>query len=172
MGLEMSNKPPGDKAVPHEQHPFNSDTPLEASHATAGANRKILIVDDNPLVLKAFQLKLKSCGFNVIAVADPSEGIKAARHEMPVAVILDLHFRPGRNVAFSSMNWSGLHILQWLKHYKEVADIPIIVLTVDDPGESKEHALAAGAAAFFQKPVELKTFLAELLKLIGDKPGA
>lgn len=155
-------------ALKKEQRPFLADTPVDAAQAAIGAGRKILIVDDNPLVLKAFQFKLKAYGFDVVGVADPAQGVQFARREKPVALILDLNFAPGEG--FTSLNWSGLHILQWLKHYKDVADIPIIILTVDEPGESKDLVLSAGAAAFFQKPVDIKIFLAELLRLIGDQP--
>jgi CheY-like chemotaxis protein len=152
-----------------EKQPFTSvDTPVDANQALPGVNRKILIVDDDAIVLKTFQLKLKGCGFNVISAAEAAEGIGAVRRERPEAVILDLNFPPGEN--FSSLNWNGMHILQWLKRYKDVADIPIIILTGDDPGKSKDTVLAAGASVFFQKPVDLKVFLSELLRLIGDKP--
>jgi DNA-binding response OmpR family regulator len=169
--MDTSNKFPIDPPSPREKQPFTSgDGPVDPAHASAGGNRKILIVDDNAIVLKAFQLKLKGCGFNVITAADATEGIAAARREKPEAIILDLNFPPGQN--FSSLNWSGLHILQWLKRYKDVADIPILILTADDPGKSKDLVLAAGAAAFFQKPVDLKVFLAEILKLIDGRPRA
>ena len=144
------------------------DGPIEASLASMGAGRSILIVDDNALVLKTFQFKLKGCGFNVFTAADATSGISAARREKPDAIVLDLNFPAGEN--FSSLNWNGLHILQWLKHYKDVAAIPIVILTADEPGKSKDLVLAAGAAAYFQKPVDLKAFLTEIVKLIGEKP--
>jgi CheY-like chemotaxis protein len=100
-----------------EKQPFTSvDTPVDANQALPGANRKILIVDDDAIVLKTFQLKLKGCGFNVISAAEAAEGIGAVRRERPEAVILDLNFPPGEN--FSSLNWNGMHILQWLKRYR------------------------------------------------------
>jgi len=148
----------------------SADEPLDAALASVGANRKIVIVDDNAIVLKAFQLKLKSCGFEVITTTNAAEGLAAARKDKPAAIVLDLNFAPGEN--FSSLNWNGLHILQWLKRYKDVADIPILILTADEPGKSKDLVIAAGAAAYFQKPVNLKTFVTELVKLIGDKGGS
>ena len=164
---KFSSNPPSAR----EKQAFSSgDAPVDASLASAGANRKILIVDDNAFVLKAFQFKLKGCGFNVITAVDATEGITAARREKPDAIVLDMNFPPGQN--FSSLNWSGLHILQWLKRYKDVADIPIIILTGDEPGKSKDLVLAAGAAAFFQKPVDLKAFVAELVRLINGKPAS
>ena len=63
-----------------------------------------------------------------------------------------------------------MSILQWLKRYKDVADIPILILTADESEATKQLVLAAGAAAYFRKPMDLKAFLAELMKLIGDKP--
>lgn len=153
-----------------EKETFLSDSTPDASQAAAGANRKILIVDDNAFVLKAFELKLKACGFNVLTATEASQGISAARREHPHAIILDLNFPAGE--AFSSLNWDGHHILQWLKRYKDVADIPILILTGDDPGKSKDLVLAAGASAFFQKPVDLKALVAELLRLMGGKSAA
>ena len=168
--MEQPDKLPANPPSQRERQAFtSSDGPVEASLSSVGANRKILIVDDNAFVLKAFEFKLKGCGFNVITAMDSTAGIGAARREKPDAIVLDLNFPPGQN--FSSLNWSGLHILQWLKRYKDVADIPIIILTADEPGKSKDLVLAAGAAAFFQKPVDLKAFVAELARLIGDKPG-
>lgn len=164
--MDTSNKFPANPPSLREKQVFTSaDGPPDAAQVSLGANRKILIVDDNAIVLKAFEFKLKGCGFQVIAAANATEGISAARREKPSAIVLDMNFAPGEN--FSSLNWSGLHILQWLKRYKDVADIPIIILTADDPGKSKDLVLASGAAAFFQKPVDLKAFLAELVKLIG-----
>src|SRR6266481_1242574 len=57
-----------------ERQPFLPDdsTPMESdgSQATVGGNRKILVVDDNAVVLKAFELKLQSSGFVVIPAKD------------------------------------------------------------------------------------------------------
>jgi CheY-like chemotaxis protein len=159
---------PDSNPAPREKSPFlPGDGSAGTTDASFGKNRKILIVDDNAIVVKTFQLKLKASGFNVIAATNAIEGISAARQEKPEAIILDLNFPSGEN--FTSLNWSGINILQWLKRYKDVADIPIIILTGDDPEKSKAEAFAAGAVAFFQKPVDLKEFLAELLRLIGDK---
>jgi DNA-binding response OmpR family regulator len=169
--MDQPKKPLARALLQQERQAFTSgDAPPEPAQSAVGGNRKILIVDDDAFVLKAFELKLKGCGFTVLTAADASDGIGTARRERPEAVILDLNFPPGEN--FSSLNWNGMHILQWLKRYKDVADIPIIILTGDDPAKSRDLVLASGAAAFFQKPVELKVFLAELLKLLGDKPRA
>jgi CheY-like chemotaxis protein len=168
--VDTSNQFPKNPPSPSEKTVFAaSDEPLDAALASIGANRKIVIVDDNALVLKSFQLKLKGCGFKVVTASDATQGLAAVRKEKPDAIVLDLNFPPGEN--FSSLNWDGLHILQWLKRYKDVAAIPIVILTADEPGKSKDLVIAAGAAAYFQKPVVLKTFVMELVKLLGDKPS-
>ena len=166
--VDPSNKLPKSPPSPAEKTACAAaDEPVDAALASIGANRKLVIVDDNAVVLKAFQFKLKGCGFEVATATNAAEGLAAVRKEKPAAIVLDLNFAPGEN--FSSLNWNGLHILQWLKRYKDVADIPIIILTADEPGKSKDLVLAAGAAAYFQKPVVLKTFVTELVKLIGNK---
>ena len=169
--MDSADEIPVNARPPRERPTFlHDETPVDATQAATGANHKILIVDDDPIVVRAFELKLKRCGFNVITTTDFTQGISAARREKPEVIILDLNFPPGES--FTSLNWNGLHILQWLKRYNEVSNIPVIIVTAGDPGNSKDAALSAGAAAFFQKPVDLKTFLAELLKLISDKPRA
>lgn len=168
--MSLSGKFPQKPPSPQEKETFlSSDAAPDAAQASAGADRKILIVDDNAIVVKAFQFKLKGYGFNVITATDAADGLSAARREKPAAIVLDLNFPPGET--FSSLNWDGLHILQWLKRFKDVSDIPILILTADEAGKSKDLVLAAGAAAFFQKPVDLKVFIAELLKLLGNQPA-
>jgi len=155
--------------LPTPATPFTAgETAPEAAQATIGQDRKILIVDDNAVAAKAFELKLKACGFTVVTVTEPSVGISAARRERPDALILDLNF--DSDGSFTSLNWNGKLLLEWLKHFKDLADIPIIILTVDEPNRSKDAVIAAGASAFFQKPVDMKVFMAELTRLVGNKP--
>src|SRR3954471_77998 len=110
---------------------------------SVGANRKILVVDDNAVVLKAIAGKLSASGFNVVTVAESAAGVGAARKECPDLIILDINFPP--DDGFSSLQWDGLNILQWVKRFEELKDTPVIIITVDDPAKHKEKTLAMGA---------------------------
>ncbi|MDB6109686.1 MAG: response regulator transcription factor, partial [Pedosphaera sp.] len=83
----------------------------EDAQQSPGANRKILVVDDNAIVLKALAMKLSASGFNVVTVADSATGVGAARKECPDLVILDINFP--LDDGFSSLKWDGINILQW-----------------------------------------------------------
>jgi len=56
----------------------------------------------------------------------------------------------------------GFRIMEWLHHLDESSKIPFIIITGSDDARNKERALANGAVAFFQKPVNHD----ELLKAI------
>jgi two-component system KDP operon response regulator KdpE len=143
---------------------------LGASTAPAqqgiGAGRKILVVDDNPVVLKAFELKLKALGFQVVTVTDGAEAVSTARTEQPDLMVLDINFPP--DVGSSGLQWNGFNIMQWMHRFQEAANIPVIIITGGDPEKFKDKALAAGAAAFFQKPINNEEFLLTVRRILGQ----
>jgi len=136
-----------------------------AAQTSEGANGTILVVDDNPVVLKAFDLKLKSIGFKVITATDGSSAVSTARQEKPNVIVLDINFPP--DVGSTGLQWDGFSIMEWMRRFKEVADIPVIIITSSDPEKFKERALAAGAVGFFQKPIDHEEFLATVQKVIS-----
>src|SRR4051812_24304982 len=73
-----------------------------------GTNRKILVVDDNSVVLKAFELKLKASGFDVITAVDGAAGVSLARQSKPDVIVLDINFPP--DVGSSGLQWDGFNI--------------------------------------------------------------
>jgi DNA-binding response OmpR family regulator len=159
------------KPALREKQPFVADDDTGCtSPAISGSGRKVLVVDDNPVVLKACELKLKANGFEVLTASDPSTGISLAREEAPDAIVLDLNFPVGK--VFSSFNWDGVQILRWLKHCEKVAGVPVIILTGDESEKNKQLALAEGAVAHFQKPVDWKVFAGTLANLIDQKRRA
>jgi CheY-like chemotaxis protein len=160
-------------APPDEETPFSPDPAGTASEsgamASVGKNRKILVVDDNPVVVKAFELKLKGSGFTVLTANEGAAAVSAARLERPDLIILDITYPP--DVGNSGLQWDGFNIMQWLRRFKEAADIPIVIITGGDPAAYKERSLRGGAAAFFQKPVDYREFIAAILKLLETKPA-
>jgi CheY-like chemotaxis protein len=131
-----------------------------------GENRKILVVDDNPVVLKAFELKLKALGFQVLTASEGAGAVSTARNERPDLVVLDINFPP--DVGSSGLQWDGFNIMQWMHRFQEAAEIPVIIITGGDPAKFKDRALAAGAAAFFQKPINNEEFLMAVRRILGQ----
>jgi CheY-like chemotaxis protein len=129
--------------------------------------RKILIVDDSVIVLKALSLKLKSKGYDVLTAADGSEAVSTARREKPDLILLDISFPP--DVAHGGgVAWDGFLIMDWLRRMDEVKDIPIIIITGGDPVKLKDRSIAAGATAFFHKPLDNDELLGVIRKTLGE----
>jgi two-component system KDP operon response regulator KdpE len=105
---------------------------------------KILVVDDDPDLVKAMRLRLRANNCEVITVSDGYSVIGAAQKERPDVIILDLGLPAG----------DGFVVLERLQSSDALSGIPVIVLTARDPQGNEARALKAGAAAFFQKPVD------------------
>lgn len=105
---------------------------------------KILVVDDDPDLLKALRLRLRANNCDVVTVSDGYSVVGAAQKERPDVIILDLGLPAG----------DGFVVLERLQMSDTLSGIPVIVLTARDPQGNEARALKAGAAAFFQKPVD------------------
>lgn len=132
--------------------------------------KKILVVDDNEIVIKSITLKLQGAGYQVITAMDGSEAVAMARRETPDLILLDVSFPPD----VGGVAWDGFRIMEWFHRLDNAKKIPVIVITGSEEPKTKERATAAGAVAFFQKPLEhdylLKVIRATLGETAGIKP--
>jgi len=126
--------------------------------------KKILIVDDNEVVVKSLTLKLTADNYEVVSALDGAAAVGLARQEQPDLILLDLTFPP----EIDGVPWDGFQIIQWLHRMEEARNIPVIVITAGDEAKYKDRALAEGAAAFFQKPVDNDELLATIHEILGD----
>ena len=125
--------------------------------------KKLLVVDDNEVIVKTISVKLKSAGFQVFAALDGAEAVALVRKEKPDLILLDLGFPPD----IGGVPWDGFRIMEWLRRVDESKKIPIIVITGGAGDQDKERALAGGAVAFLYKPLDYD----ELLKLVRAALG-
>lgn len=140
----------------------NSDTTLRTDQ------KKILIVDDSLLVLRALSMKVKAAGYEVLLAEDGAAAVSTARRERPDLILLDILFPP--DVAHGGgIPWDGFLIMDWVRRMDGGKDIPIIVMTSGDPAKLKERSLAAGALAFFQKPINNDELLATIRLALDSK---
>ena len=114
--------------------------------------QKVLIVDDDPDLVRALRLRLRANNYETAHACDGYTAIAMAQKEHPNLIILDLGLPAG----------DGYVVLDRLHDIDALCDIPVIVLTASEPQGSEKRALDAGAAAFFQKPADN----AELLEVI------
>ena len=105
---------------------------------------KILVVDDDPDLVRALRLRLRANNYEVTTASDGYTAIAAAQKERPALIILDLGLPVG----------DGFVVLDRLQNSDALSGVPVIVLSARDPQSNEERALKAGAAAFFQKPAD------------------
>ena len=108
------------------------------------ATRTVLIIDDHADTRTILSARLTKHHYNTVFAADGLQATAVARQVQPDVIILDLGLPGG----------SGFVVLQRLKSNTMLVGTPVIILTADESPESKLKALAAGAAAYLQKPVE------------------
>jgi two-component system cell cycle response regulator DivK len=130
----------------------------------AASPKKILVIDDNEIILKTTSMKLQSAGYQVFTALDGSEGVAAVRKEKPDLVLLDISFPPD----VGSVAWDGFRIMEWLHRVDETKKIPIIIISGVVEEKNKQRATASGAVAFFPKPVNFD----EMIKVIRATLGA
>jgi two-component system KDP operon response regulator KdpE len=141
--------------------PSQASPPMDTPIAV-GSGKKILVVDDDAVIVKTTSAKLKSQGYQVVTASDASEAMSALRQHKPDLILLDVCFPPDVGV-----EWDGLKIMTWMQRMDEAKNIPIIVVSGSEPEKYRERCLATGAAAFFYKPVqyqELLPFIAQFLR--------
>jgi len=129
--------------------------------------KKILVVDDSPIVLKALSMKLNANGYEVLTADDGAGAVSVARRELPDLILLDISFPP--DVAHGGgVPWDGFLIMGWLRRMEELKGIPIIIITGGDPVKFKDRAIAAGASNFFHKPIESDELLTVIRQTLGE----
>ena len=118
--------------------------PVEVQ-ALGGAAAKyqdtILVIDDDPGVHEMLQRTLEKQGFKVELARTGEEGLRRARANRPSAITLDI-MMPGMD------GWS---VLAQLKSDKDLATIPVVVLTIVD---NKNLGFTLGASDYLTKPIE------------------
>jgi len=130
--------------------------------ATGTPQKKILVVDDNEIVVRTITLKLQGAGYKAIPAKDGSEAVARVRTESPDLILLDISYP-----AEVSGMWDGFQIMQWL-HRLDARKIPVIVITGSKEPEITARAIAAGAIAVFQKPIENDDLLAAIRANLGS----
>jgi len=110
---------------------------------------RVLVVDDEPQILRALQTSLRGAGYEVDTAATAEQALTAAAVRPPEAVIVDLVLPDGR----------GTDVVRELRTWTTV---PVIVLSVVGDEHEKVAALDAGADDYVTKPFGVDELLARL----------
>jgi len=109
----------------------------------------VLVVDDEPQILRTLRINLTARGYQVITAQDGTTALRAAADTKPDAVVLDLGLP----------DIHGTTVIQRLRGWSSV---PIIVLSARKDSTDKVRALDAGADDYITKPFGMDELLARL----------
>lgn len=130
--------------------------------------KRILVVDDNVVFLKAMSFKLRDCGYEVLTAVDGASAVNTVRRLIPDLILLDLNFPP--DVAHGGgVGWNGLLILNWLRRMNEAQHVPVIAITGGDPQKFKTECDAAGVLNIFQKPADNDDLLTAIRRALKEE---
>jgi CheY-like chemotaxis protein len=115
----------------------------------------VLVVDDDVTVREMTQRYLTREGFNVVTADGGREGLRLTRELRPAAITLDV-IMP---------DLDGWTVLAAIKGDPELADIPVILMTIMD---EKNRGYSLGAADYMVKPVDRERLSAVLLDILGS----
>ncbi|MGF1451930.1 MAG: response regulator transcription factor [Opitutales bacterium] len=120
---------------------------------------KILIADDDPVMVKLFEFNLKRSGFELVLCREGSAVVPQARATSPHLAIFD-YMLPGR---------SGLELIQDFRGDDDLQALPIIVVTGQGKGSTRQELLDAGADEVFTKPFSPTVLIARIRELLADQ---
>lgn len=120
-------------------------------------DRKTLVVDDEPFILKSLTFVLKKEGFHVDSATNGLEALEVIRKEKPDLVFLD--------IMMPKMN--GLEVCQWIRQDPQLRDIHVIILTAKGQEADREKGLQIGADEYMTKPFSPSMVVKRIREIFG-----
>lgn len=123
---------------------------------------KLLILDDDAALRRLMRLELSDT-YEVIDSGEPEQGLALALESKPEAILLDLRMP----------KYSGYELLQTFTSFSHTQKIPVVIVSGEAGGQTKEHCKQLGAAGYFEKPIDfdaLRVCLRQVAKNRVDTP--
>lgn len=121
--------------------------------------RKVLVVDDDPVIQRLLQVNFEMEGWKVVIADDGVAGLTAARSEKPDCILLDV-MMPKKD---------GLTVAAELKADPDTAGIPVILLSAKAQAGDLGAGLATGADEYITKPFDPLELLEVVQRLIDGE---
>jgi len=121
------------------------------------AKKKVLVVDDEPDLVKLLKKRLESGGYEVMVAADGKEALEAVQREIPDLILLDILLP----------QMSGYQVLHKLKELGgKIAEIPVIIITAR--GRMKDLFKDEEISGFIAKPFEAEELLSKVNEALPE----
>jgi DNA-binding response OmpR family regulator len=118
--------------------------------------KRILVVEDEPRVMKVLEKRLELAGYEVITAMDGVAGLELAKTGKPDLVVLDLML-PGMD---------GREVCWAIRHDPERSQLPILMLTVLAQDTDIYRGMVVGANAYLTKPFDSDVLLQRIADLL------
>ena len=105
-------------------------------------NPMILIVDDEPYILRSLSFVLKRAGMNILEARNGHDAIETVRRERPVLVFLDI-MMPEKN---------GYEVCREIKSDKNLENVYVVLLSAKGQDIDRKLGLESGADEYITKP--------------------
>ncbi len=128
------------------QYPVEANVAISAVAQlvqNSGSAAKILIVDDDPQVLKSLEISLQPWGFKLTTLSQPTQFWQILEAVEPDLLVLDIEM-PEIN---------GIELCQILRSDRRWQQLPVLFLTVHQDEKTKHQAFAIGADDYISKPI-------------------
>ena len=119
---------------------------------------RILIVDDEPFILRSLSFVFRREGFEVFEALDGVEAMEAIREERPSVVFLDL-MMPRKD---------GYAVCREVKQDPELEGTYVIILTAKGQESDRDRGLAAGANEYITKPFSPSRIVQRVREILGN----
>jgi CheY-like chemotaxis protein len=123
-----------------------------------GGPRRILLADDERLLHTVLGDVLEGYGYAVLHAMDGAEAIQAAREGRPDVILMDIMMPV----------MTGLEALERLKGDDETRDIPVVAITADVLGRTRDDMLERGFDGYIPKPFTAGQLLGEIARFAGE----
>ena len=111
------------------------------------AKRRILIVDDDPLMLQFIGEVLRHAGYDTVSASSGAQAIAQVEAREPDLALLDI-------------TMPGMSGLELARHLNELTSVPFMFLSAIGDGDSARQAAAYGAVGYVVKPVDAERLMA------------
>ncbi len=129
----------------------------------SASSRYLLLVEDDPDILKLLNTTLTFSGYRVVTAQNGREGLEAVGRERPALVIADIMMP----------QLDGFGLVHRLRINPATRAIPVIFITATYlTPEDKEFAMNIGVTRFLQKPLDMEIFLETLAELLDQSETA
>jgi CheY-like chemotaxis protein len=127
--------------------------------------KKMLLVDDNEIILQAVAAKLARAGHQTFIALDGGDAADVALRENLDLIVVDANFAPD----VYGRAWDGFQIIERLWELNIARNVPIIAISSLEDEQDRERAQKCGVTAFFRKPLghpDLVKVIQETLHLV------